>query len=226
MKKLTLMLTVALMAIATTASAQFANSGKSGGAVADTENYNRVTVAYNALNIEKIGLTGISAGWLKGISLMDSKPLFLEVGANVMYGFGKDDFEGGYDADYDDWDDWDYGDYEGGSKPKFTYLGVNVPVLVTYKFALSDKFTLAPYAGANLRGNIIMKAKQDGYKMDFFDKPEEGGVDAKRFCVGASFGVNVDIDKWMVGIGYTTDFTEVAKKTNIDYFSITLGMKF
>ncbi len=210
MKKLTLMLTVALMAIATTASAQFANSSKkSSGAVADTENYNRVSVGYSPINIEKISLTGLSAGWTRGFNLMQGQPLFLETGVNVMYGFGKDDIPGyeGYEVDY-------------------TYLAVNVPVLATWKFALSDQFTLAPYAGVNMRGNLILKAEADGEKLDFFDKPEDGGADAKRFTLGASFGVNVEYNKFALGVGYTTDFTELAKETKVDYLTISVGLKF
>lgn len=235
MKKLTLMLTVALMAIATTASAQFANSSKkSSGVAADTENYNRISVAYSPLNIEKLGLTGISAGWTKGINVMQGQPLFLEVGVNVMYGFGKDDaIFGGYGdwEDWEDWEDWGYDDYYGDyGKPKYTYLGVNIPILVTWKFAVSEKISIAPYAGVNLRGNIIMESKEefdgDEYKTDYFDSLEKGGVDAKRFGLGASFGVNFDINKFSVGVGYTTDFTEFAKKTKIDYLSIAVGLKF
>lgn len=202
MKKLTLLLTVAMMAIATTASAQFTN-GKAGAA--DTENYNRAWVSYSPVEIENMDLTGISAGWTKGLSIMSDAPLFLETGVNIMYGFGSQD------------------------EIDSSYLGVNIPALITYKFAVSEKAVIAPYAGVNIRGNILGKSESDGYyseEIKWFDDAEDGGLDAKRVCFGASVGVNFELNKFSIGVGYTTDFTKFAVDAKVKYFSIAVGMKF
>ncbi len=217
------MLTVALMAIATTASAQFANSGKSGGAVADTENYDRFYVGYSPVTIDAGGidlkLSGLTAGWSRGFNVWKEKPLFVEVGANLMYVFGK---EGG--ASYS------YGDYNVEVIDcKYSWLAVNVPVVASWHFAVHDQIKLAPYAGLNMRGNIFGKEKSDDsrvsdYELDFFDSDEGDG---KRFNVGLSLGLNVDYDnRYTFGIGYTTDFTEIMKNCEVSYWTISLGMKF
>lgn len=202
MKKLSFVLTVALMTIATTASAQFANSGKkSNGAVANTENYSRARVAYNAFSFSGDGvsldLTGISLEWTKGINIASNMPLYVETGLNVMYAFGS---KSGVDTNY---------------------LGVNVPVLLTYKITPNDTMSILPYAGLNLRGNILGDQSDGDYKMDFFDD-----YDAKRFGVGASLGVNLDFKSLSVGLGYTFDFTEMMEGVDVNYFSVAIGWKF
>ena len=47
MKKITLMLAIAMMAIATTASAQFVSGGTRSSMVADTDNYSRLELGYS-----------------------------------------------------------------------------------------------------------------------------------------------------------------------------------
>lgn len=202
MKKLSFVLTVALMAIATTASAQFANSGKNATKVStNTENYNRFMAAYNSFTFSadggSIDLTGLSVGWNKGIGIVETMPLYVETGLHVMYAFGSK-----YGSDQ-------------------SYLGVNVPVLLTYKITPSETVAVSPYAGLNLRGNIVGNESDADYKYDYFDD-----FDAKRFGVGVSLGVNVDLNKVSLGVGYTTDFTEFMEEIKIDYFTVALGFKF
>lgn len=202
MKKLSFVLTVALMAIATTASAQFANSGKKTTKVStNTENYNRFVAAYNSFSLstegDSLDLTGLSVGWTKGISIAEKMPLYVETGLHVMYAFGSE-----YGFDY-------------------SYLGVNVPVLLTYKITLHETMSILPYAGLNLRGNILGEESEDGDKYDFFDD-----YDAKRFGVGASLGVNFDFKSLSVGLGYTFDFTEMMEGVDVNYFSVAIGWKF
>ncbi len=206
MKKLSFMLTVAMMVIATTASAQFANSSKkSNGNTANTENYNRITAAYNSVSVQDLDLMGFSVGWTKGINIANGLPLYLETGIGVMYAFG----------DYTDWKEDTYEE---------SYLGVNVPLQLTYKFSPIEMMAIAPYAGLNLRGNILGKEKWPDYD-ETYDWFEEG-YDAKRFGVGASLGVNFDFNKFSIGVGYTFDFTEIMEKAKIDYFSVAFGVKF
>ena len=205
MKKLSFMLTMAMMVIATTASAQFANSSKkSNRTTANTENYNRITAAYNSVSVEDLDLMGFSVGWTKGINIANDLPLYLETGIGVMYAFGE--LEEGVDE---------------------SYMGVNVPVLFTYKFFPIETMAIAPYAGLNLRGNILGKEKWEGDdNYDWFDSYEEGGYDAKRFGVGASLGVNFDFEKLSIGVGYTFDFTEIMEETKVSYFTVSFGMNF
>ena len=136
------------MAIATNASAQFINGGGYSGLGVDTDNYNRLELGYSPMSIGELDgigeldLTGVSVGWTKGINLTKSYPLFLEVGVNVMYGFGK----------HETWQLWMK------ITSKASLLAINVPVTAAWKFSLAESFSLVPHVGLNLRGNILGKA--------------------------------------------------------------------
>lgn len=243
MKANKLFLTLCLLAMATTASAQFANtgagksgkSGKSGSVlVKDTDPYNRIYVSYSPMNLkidvegaDDIKLTGLTLGYLHGFNLSSNLPLFLEVGGNVAYSYG--DFEA---VDY-------------------KLLSVNVPVNVAYKlsFAGSD-FSLTPFLGINFRYNIVGKMKNDsdyddygdygdwswddwGYSYDasrssinLFDKDEMGDSKWKHFQMGWQIGVGFNYKKLYVGISYGSDFSEIVKKTKAHTTQISLGLNF
>ena len=201
MKKITLMLAIAMMAIATTASAQFVSGGTRSSMVADTDNYSRLELGYSPVTVlEELDLTGLSLGWTKGISLTQDLPLFLEVGANVMYSFGEK-----YDIET--------------SLPS-----LNVPVTVAWKFSPTESISLIPHAGLNLRGHILGTMSYDGEDLDLFDSDEGDG---KRFNVGGTVGFAASFNKFMVGLGYTFDFNETWKEADkINYLTISIGLKF
>ena len=201
MKKITLMLAIAMMAIATTASAQFVSGGTRSSMVADTDNYSRLELGYSPVTVlEELDLTGLSLGWTKGISLTQGLPLFLEVGANVMYSFGEK-----YDIET-------------------SLLSLNVPVTVAWKFSPTESISLIPHAGLNLRGHILGTMSYDGEDLDLFDSDEGDG---KRFNVGGTVGLAANFNKFMVGLGYTFDFNETWKEADkINYLTISIGLKF
>ncbi|MBQ3186313.1 MAG: outer membrane beta-barrel protein [Alistipes sp.] len=201
MKKITLMLAIAMMAIATTASAQFVSGGTRSSMVADTDNYSRLELGYSPVTVlEELDLTGLSLGWTKGISLTQDLPLFLEVGANVMYSFGEK-----YDIET-------------------SLLSLNVPVTVAWKFSPTESISLIPHAGLNLRGHILGTMSYDGEDVDLFDSDEGDG---KRFNVGGTVGLAANFNKFMVGLGYTFDFNETWEKTDkLNYLTISIGLKF
>lgn len=201
MKKITLMLAIAMMAIATTASAQFVSGGIRSSMVADTDNYSRLELGYSPVTVlEKFDLTGLSLGWTKGISLTQDLPLFLEVGANVMYSFGEK-----YDIET-------------------SLLSLNVPVTVAWKFSPTESISLIPHAGLNLRGHILGTRSYDGEDLDLFDSDEGDG---KRFNVGGTVGLAANFNKFMVGLGYTFDFNETWEEADkINYLTISIGLKF
>lgn len=201
MKKITLMLAIAMMAIATTASAQFVSGGTRSSMVADTDNYSRLELGYSPVTVlEELDLTGLSLGWTKGISLTQDLPLFLEVGANVMYSFGEK-----YDIET-------------------SLLSLNVPVTVAWKFSPTESISLIPHAGLNLRGHILGTMSYDGEDLDLFDSDEGDG---KRFNVGGTVGLAANFNKFMVGLGYTFDFNETWEEVDkINYLTISIGLKF
>lgn len=230
MKANKLFLTLCLLAMATTASAQFANtgagkSGKSGSVlVKDTDPYNRIYMSYSPMNLkidvegaDDIKLTGLTLGYLHGFNLSSNLPLFLEVGGNVAYSYGDID---AIDIDY-------------------KLLSVNVPVNVAYKFSFGDSgFSLTPFLGLNFRYNILRKAEGDlsfyqgldwdnWWTYDSFDSDTSLYLgEWKRFQVGWQIGVGFNYKKLYVGISYGSDFSEIVKKTKAHTTQISLGLNF
>lgn len=221
-----LFLTLCLLAMTTTASAQFANAGagksRKGGSVLvkETDPYNRIYVSYSPMNyvpdspmiLEGLKLTGFSVGYLRGINLSCDLPLFLEVGGNMAYSYG--DFYNTVD---------------------YKLLSVNVPVNVAYKLTFGDSgFSLTPFLGLNFRYNILRKAESPlfdylyDYDEDWFEDPGYYLYmgEWKRFQVGWQIGVGFNYKKLYVGVSYGSDFSEIAESVKARTPRISLGLNF
>lgn len=96
--------------------------------------------------------------------------------------------------------------------------------------------SLLPYAGLTFRYNISGQRKyefDDSYrdedeKLNIFDDEDMGkeGV-YKRFQIGWQIGLNARFnDKFFIGVGYGSDFSEICKKAKIHTTSISLGVCF
>lgn len=255
MMKTKSLLLVALLAIASSVSAQFANTNVSSSGnkmrSVDTEGWEKVYASYNPLKIvsdSKNGIdrdfTAFSLGYSKGYSISKDFPLFAEVGVEATYGFNT--------LDKDDEDMEHLETYYGDLEVKNTYLSVNVPINLAYKFTLAEKnISIVPYVGVNLKGNIIAKSKMDfvdfdddGYydsekefwedyddmkqEMNMFDKKDVGSKDAqwKRVQFGYQLGIGLYYNQIYVGVGHSKDMSELCKKVKMSKTSITLGYTF
>lgn len=242
MKNLKLILSICLLAVTTTASAQFANGSKkssSSTTTVNTANYGRVYVSYNPLNIKPdsddakdINLKGFTFGFTKGISITKSLPLFAEIGMRLNYAFdSEEESESGY--------------YEGypasvSVENKYSYMGLAIPVNLAYKWTPSSSpLSITPFVGITLKGNLIAKEKitmsatvgtesaSADEEYDYFDKDEVGKDDQwKRFQAGWQIGVGVDYKALYLGVHYGGDFGEVCKKTKTSNWGISLGYSF
>ena len=237
--------------MATTASAQFSNTGGSGsksksGSVLsmDTESYNRIYVGYSPFNAKYKGdnnakdlkMNGFTAGYLHGFSLSEKLPLFLEVGGNIQYFMGKQDGEIVHNDLYVE-----------KTKSKYSLLSLNIPVNLAYKFSFADNtLGVTPFVGLNFRANLMGKLKRESTysymegseSTDcslFDDSTDKMGDDAwKRFQVGFNAGVNLNYKAFSLGVYYTADFMPISKlkdenkeiKYNVGITTISLGFSF
>lgn len=240
MKKFRFFLSLCLIMVAATASAQFANGSKKGSSAAvNTDSYQRFYVSYNPLSIkpdwdgaEDINLTGFAFGFTKGISISKSLPLFVEAGARLQYGFKSEDTS---------WNQ-DIAGYLGtvNREDKYTYMGVVVPVNLAYKWTPSSSpVSITPFFGITFKGNIIAKQKvtatasaagqsaSQEKDYDYFDK-DEVGKDGQwsRFQAGWQVGVGIDYKQLYVGLHYGGDFGEVCKKTKTSNWAVSVGFNF
>lgn len=228
MRKIKFLAMVALLAVTTSASAQFTNStgGKSSSLsnVSNTDGWSTLWVEWNpstlkidAKGADDISFTGLSVGYSKAFSVAPS--LFLEAGLGVQYSFYTDD----------DDDDLEI---------KTNLISAKVPVNLMYAFQIpNSSVALIPFVGANLRFNISGTQKleyDDGYYSDdedfnLFDKKDMGSSDAtwKRFQIGYQIGVKARFtESFLVGLSYGSDLSEIVKKTKVSTTSITLGYTF
>lgn len=226
-------------AIATTASAQFVNSGnasvsKSGTGLSamSTDDYNRFYVGYNPMKInweddqseleEEFPLaSSLTVGYLHASSLSNNIPLFLEYGANFQYSFGNEKEDG---------DEWSVNMYS-----------VNIPVNLAFKLQFND-VSLTPYVGANFRVNA---AGTLNYKFDYIDGDEDlkinifddsddedamGDYAAKRFQAGINVGVGFSYKALYLGVGYVSDFSKLFDADDMEgkigMTTLTVGINF
>lgn len=255
MKNLRTYLVMGAMAIACSASAQFVNSGSSSSvrsiSSVNTNGWERFYVEYNPTklkidvkNADDFDFKGLTFGYMKGISITNKIPLFVEAGAGLQFRTYKDESD-----EFELLDD--------GStffqKYRVNLFSINIPVNLVYKWQINDKLSLSPYFGLDFRINVVGKEKVDvefdwgtqetasiedelretleeeGYIYDsnLFDK-DDMGKDGKwkRFQAGWHIGANLDYNHFNVGIGYGSDFNEVFDKAKFSTTSIRVGYNF
>ena len=207
MRKFKCLLLLAFIGLTTSAFAQNDYTG-----------YNRIYVGYTGVNAkwsadgESVSqkFPGFSVGYLRGISLTQKVPLYLEVGGALQY---------------NKWSE------EGESAKIF---GLNIPVSLVYRINVTDDFAISPNFGLNFRLNLLGKGKaeQDGESVDWnlFDDKEmeeaDQGEAYKRFQAGWHIGVGFDYKAIHLGVDWGTDFNEITKNVNCKTTYVTLGYNF
>lgn len=224
MKSFKLIVMAAMLAVSTSAFAQFTNKSSSTAASAGSlDGWSSVWMEYNPSTFDyddgDDSFTGLSLGYSKAFNIVPGKPFFLEAGLGLQYSFYSEEIE-------------DYGDYEA----KFSMFSAKIPVNFIYKFDIpNSSVSLLPYVGLNLRYNFSAKEKDeeiDGKwekEYDFFDKKDMDGEEYtwNRFQIGWNLGVKARFGQnFQVGLGYGEDFSEIAKKVKIHTTTISVGYTF
>ena len=201
MRKFKCLLLLAFIGLTTSAFAQNDYTG-----------YNRIYVGYTGVNAkwsadgESVSqkFPGFSVGYLRGISLTQKVPLYLEVAGALQY---------------NKWSE------EGESEKIF---GLNIPVSLLYRFNITDDFSISPNFGLNFRLNLTGKYEVDGVdeSLNLFDDDEMGGEGWKRFQAGWHIGANFDYKFLHLGVNWGTDFNEITADTNCRTTSVTVGWNF
>lgn len=224
MKTIRFFLVTALMTLATSAFAQFANMNSSTGGRhtlrnVNTDNYGRIEVSFASVKIEDFddNFSGASIGYIWGKSLSSQMPIFVEFGMNVTWATFGDNF-------YDIYDDYDY-DFD------WTLLNTAVPLNLVYKFTLPDNenISISPFFGINFKYNIIAKAKLHGNgvedEYDLFDD-EEFEETANRFQFGMNVGIGFSYKNLYIGYRFQPDFVDFIKDTKSKTNFVSLGVNF
>lgn len=189
----------------------------------NTDNYSRLDLHLILSNPEFEGhgvyLTdshvqyGIGLHNVYGINLTGHKlPLFLEIGPEVNYTYK-----------YEEVDNWDF-EYLYTEEIETRRLSVGTPIDVAYKFRLSDAIAISPYAGINVKYNVLAATYYDDIKFDDF---EDG---ANRFQLGWNIGFGFYFGKFYLGHRYSEDITPFIEKhhskTIFQTHYLNLGIQF
>lgn len=211
---------IAVIAIALSANAQIVSSRSTSITTSkgNFPNYNRIYVGFASQHVTNYfegdaeNFPGIVGGYLYGISLSSTMPIYLEAGFNVQYNSKSDTYKSdGY--------------YSYKEELKFKYLGISIPVNATYRFDMGNGIILAPYTGFHLRTNILAKAEEDGKEYDLFDKDDVKDT-AKRVQFGWQIGGNFSYKALNVGFEYGIDFNKFINDSKTSTFLATIGLNF
>ena len=173
--------------------------------------------SFNVEGDSNLSYNGFSIGYNKAISISSSTPLFIEAGIGLQYTYHSKNYED-YDEDY---------------KETLSLVSLKVPVSLVYNYAIPNSdISLAPYAGIYLRGNVIGKLKEiyeDEDENESYNIFSDDDVDntCKRFQIGWHVGVNAKFnDKYLVGVSYGADLSNLIEGCKTSQASVTLGIIF
>lgn len=198
-------LTVAVLsALAISASAQLTN---------DNSEWARFGLAFDAqkIKVEAGGTTadgqktkGVAVEFMKGISLTNNMPLFLDLGARLAWTTAKEDRTGGSD--------------------KYNFLNVAVPVNAAYKlsFANSPNVKIVPSFGPNFKFNILARTTWDpdrGSKVKTNILDDDNG--GKVFQFGLNLGCGFYLHKFYVGYTFQPDLSPLSKMDGVKIKTIS-----
>lgn len=235
------LMAIALVACATPAYAQFTGGGgktsKSANLVGDTNPYNRFSLSYDNTHLgcndkmeeyfngeDAMSLNGVGLEYIHGFSVSKTLPMFVETGIKAQFGVGSvSDYDKGNEADF---------------ILKAQQFSFSVPVNFTYRFAVGNAISIAPYLGLNFKIHAMGRQK---YSVKFddeddqeafddmlewdddlaellewrsvFDKKDMGDKDStwNRFQMGWQIGVGLNAKAFYLGLQYGTDFISAFK---------------
>ena len=170
MGKIKFLAAAAMLAVCSSASAQFSNSkGGSQSSSVDSKGWSTIYVQYNPSTIS-IDVTGaddenfnaFTVGYNRAISISGSAPLYVELGGALQYSFKSVDMPDGWAYLKDLVLDEDKVDPE----QKYNMLSLKVPVSIMYDWKINNSNVhIAPFAGITMRYNIFGNKKME-YNFD------------------------------------------------------------
>ena len=161
---------------------------------------------------DSFSMSGINIGWGWARSLSSSLPLYLQYGIGIQYFWGKNDVP--YAVN-------EY--YTKDVEQSIYMLGIKVPFNVIYHYDIPNTaFAIEPLVGLNIRANALGERDNKGYREDdcFVD------LDWNRVQIGYNIGVNAVYDKFVFGVSYTGDFSELGEDLNMSVWNIKVGVRF
>lgn len=211
-------------------------------ASAQEDAYHRAYMEYNPMQVTcdvgggsngggiagyELNMHGLTWGYLYGMSVSDKLPLFVELGGQLSYAFDKYTDEYGRD------------DYS----RTHHFLSMGLPVNFTYRLqSAGSDWAVSPFVGLVGRLNLLALENQtyEGHGGGYWDngsykqestsnmmsRHQMGEFAWKRFSLGWSAGINIEYNHFVIGLRYGADITDLAYKTELKQWGLSLGAKF
>lgn len=255
MKKVKLLTSVLLLTVSANMSAQFSNSSASSSFDSNGWNTIYVQWNPSQSSPDKgdsQSFTGLSLGYSRAFSVSNSIPLFVEAGLGLQYSHFKES-EGEDDDDYGTWElttkfngfsakvpvrvmyNWEIPNSKISIAP---FVGLNARFNFSAKSKIEETdegYDRGSYTIDHFKGKITDVDYPDDYE-DNISKDQRikelneyiGDLEKwKRFQIGWELGVQAKFNnKFLLGVSYGQDFSEISKKVKIHTTSITLGYCF
>lgn len=229
MKK-TIILLTALLAAATPAALAQTNNDAPGI-------LNRASVSYDLNTLSPSGASnayfnGYGVGYNIDIRVSDTHPLYVGTGLDLRFVFNNRNIT----------DDMDYDPVF--IKAQSTLINFNLPVNVSYRVPVADRFYLTPFAGLDFRlqayGNtslkisipentpdeVIDQVERIDRDINLFSSDDMGSEHLRRFQMGWHAGVTFEYNNVNLGLTYGTDFVKLHKNLGGSNFLVSLGYTF
>lgn len=158
--------------------------------------------------------------------LLGVLPIYIEYGANVQYTYGDNaNTLLGVTTNY-----------------KADMLAVNIPIHLSLNLSLGG-VGIVPYAGVNLRGNILGTQTTElkvgntttTEELRLFDDSDDKGAAGdnawERFQAGLSYGVSLNLGRCTVGVGIVSDLMPLVEydddnNATLTYKTLSIGFAF
>ncbi len=219
---------VAFLGVAMSVSAQFTTGSSNVSSVANTNDYNRITLSYENTHFgandkmkhffngeDGMSLNGVGFEYIHGFSISKAYPMFIESGVKLQFGAGSVTDE----------------DYDEEVTLKLQRFSFSIPVNYTYRFAIGENMNIAPFIGLNFKLHAMGRQKYDfSYDYDdwydyddydddedskwisLFDKKKMGKNETwNRFQMGWQVGIGFNVKTLYIGVQYGTDFIQAYK---------------
>lgn len=149
-------------------------------------------------------------------------PLFLEYGASVYW------------MKYDEWHGYHLPTTDAVSEADYNILSFRIPVNLLYRFNITEKWTLTPYAGVN--GSTFIFANRKSSYTDntgktrhfssLLSKEDYGDYAYNRLGLGAQGGLRVGFKDYFASVRYEKGLSRLNKDLRMDMLVMSLGLNF
>ena len=198
---------------------------------------NRASVFYDLNTLYPSGASntyfnGYGVGYNIDFKGSDTYPIYVGTGLDVRFVFNNRNITDDLDFDLV------------SIKAQTTIINFNLPVNVSYRVPVTDKFYLTPFAGLNFRvqayGNTSLKIslpdntpevitdrlENIDKNINLFSSDDMGDNHLRRFQMGWHAGVNMEYNNVVLGLSYGTDFVKLHKDLGSSNFLVSLGYRF